>query len=451
MWNEETRAELKKSMETEIAALGIDEQATVLEEPVSWNYLNYEVRYPSLLREPKIGNLYLKRLLEKRTKDENVEDRLLEEVERDGNPERFFGWAHERFLYSHDDDTKGTCLQVMAIVYKNHHSKLPLFRAMGDVVQMVDYTLSRKVRDNLLIFIQCLLYEQINAKEFMNAGGIQLITELMSLVHWDDSLKIAAAQLDNQNVMMLEDSQDVNVREPATYWFYQVPKGYDDAGSEMGPLGMTTLEKAYRDGKIDGKTLMHTKENWEWRPLESFRCLRWRFMMRGTSTLSAVQCAEKCVEIMLTLCELFPVKDDAGTIMKPLPRARTILSDMKLVLPHIVQLLITQQPRLIERASELITLIVEENELLIRKLYRTGLFCFAFMYQGSNVLPLVQLVKNTHTKQLFQGFEDALQMSEKSVVKRSILSTIFPDSLVLYLHHRTAEDFTKTYLGTSTA
>ena len=80
MWNTETRKELQKSMESEIKALGIDEQATVLDEPVSWNYLNYEVRYPSLLREPKIGNLYLRRLLEKRTKDEKVEARLLEEV-----------------------------------------------------------------------------------------------------------------------------------------------------------------------------------------------------------------------------------------------------------------------------------------------------------------------------------------------------------------------------------
>jgi hypothetical protein len=182
MWNDETRAELQKSLLGEISALGIDEQATVLDEPVSWNFLNYEVQYPSLQREPKIGNLYLMRLLEKRVKNEDTDVRLLEEVARDGNPERFFGWAHERFLYSHDDDTKATCLQVMAIVYKHHHTSLPLFRAMADVVEMVDYTLSRKVRDNLLIFIQCLLYEPINAKEFMNAGGIQLVTELMSLV-----------------------------------------------------------------------------------------------------------------------------------------------------------------------------------------------------------------------------------------------------------------------------
>jgi DnaJ family protein C protein 13 len=447
MWNDVTRKELKDAMEAEISALGLNEQATVLQEAISWNYLNFEVRYPSLEAEPRIGNLYLMRLLEKRKRGESVEKRLLEEIERDGNPERFFSWAHERFLYSHDDNTKALCLQVMAIVYKNYHTKLPLFRAMPDIVEMVDFTLSRKVRDNLLVFIQVLLYEQMNAKAFMNAGGIQLITELMSLVHWDDSIKIAAADLDSKDpVMMLEDSKEA-VREPATYWFYKVPKGYDSAGTEVGPLSMTSLEQLYREGKIKGDTEMHTKDDWEWRALSSFRCLRWRFMMKGSSTLSPVEAACNCVDIMLTLCKLFPLKDSDGVLMKPLPQAREILSDMKTVLPHIVQLLITQQPTLIERAAELVSLIVDENKGLQRKLYRTGLFCFAFMYQGSNVMPLVQLVKNTHTLQQFQGFEDALQMNESNIVKKSILSTIFPDSLVLYLHHRTAKDFTKTYLG----
>ena len=448
MWNDQTRKELEQALAAEITAIGVDHQAAVSKEPISWNYMNFEVRYPSLEAEPKIGNLYLRRLLERRRRDEPVEARLLEEIARDGNPERFFGWAHERFLYTHDDDTKATCLQVMAIVYRKHHAKLPLFRAMPDIVEMVDFTLSRKVRDNLLQFIQTLLYEQINAKEFMNAGGIQLITELMSLVHWDDSLKIAAAALDgDEPVMMLEDSKEKVQREPATYWFYEVPKGFDDAGSEVGPISMTALEKLFQEGKVTGTTKMHTKEDWEWRPLNEFRCLRWRFMMDGTSSLSPVEAAEHCVDIMLKLCRLFPIKDADGVIMKPLPKARVILSDIKTVLPHIVQLLITQTPRLIEKSAELITLIVEENEQLQRKLYRTGLFCFAFMYQGSNVTSLVQLVKDTHTLQQFQGFEDALQMNEKSITKKSILSTIFPDSLVLYLHHRATKDFVKTYLA----
>ena len=160
-----------------------------------------------------------------------------------------------------------------------------------------------------------------------------------------------------------------------------------------------------------------------------------------------VEVAEACVDIMLMLCGMFPVTDEYGRMMRPLPRARVLLSDMKTVLPHLVQLFVTQQPRLIEKAAILIKMIAVENEEVVRKLYRTGLFCFAFMYQGSNVLPLVELVKVTHTQQQFQGFEDALMMSEKHIVKKSILSTIFPDSLVLYLHHRSPYDFVKTYLG----
>ena len=66
--------------------------------------------YHSLLAEPMIGNLYLHRLLEKRTRDENVNERLLAEVARDGNPERFFGWAFERFLLSQVRQIKSVSL-----------------------------------------------------------------------------------------------------------------------------------------------------------------------------------------------------------------------------------------------------------------------------------------------------------------------------------------------------
>jgi DnaJ family protein C protein 13 len=445
MWNDTTREELRHAMEAEISALGLDEQGAVRAEAVSWNHRNFEVIYHSLLAEPMIGNLYLHRLLERRTRDENVNERLLAEVARDGNPERFFGWAFERFLLSQDDDTKAVCLQVMTIVYRAHHAKLPVFRAMRDVVAMIDFTFSKKVRDNLLMFIEALLYEPLNAKSFMNANGVELVTELMTLVHWDASLKIAAAGLE-ESVMMLEDAAD-HEKEPATYWFYKVPKGFDDAGQEVGPLSMTSLEKLWPSGVISGGTLMHTKDDWQWKPLKTIRCLRWRFMMTGQSKFTPVEVAIACVDIMLMLCGMFPITDEYGLMMKPLPRARVLLSDMKTVLPHLVQLFITQHPKLIEKASILIKMIADQNDELVRKLYRTGLFCFAFMYQGSNVLPLVSLVKETHARQQFQGFEDALMMSETNVVKQSILSTIFPDSLVLYLHHRSPYDFVKTYLG----
>ena len=42
-----------------------------------------------------------------------------------------------------------------------------------------------------------------------------------------------------------------------------------------------------------------------------------------------VEVAEACVDIMLMLCGMFPVTDEYGRMMRPLPRARVLLSDMK--------------------------------------------------------------------------------------------------------------------------
>ena len=159
-----------------------------------------------------------------------------------------------------------------------------------------------------------------------------MIIELMSLVHWDDSLQIAAADLqDGEQVMMLEDSAERN-REPATYWFYKVPKGSMTLGRSMAHCH----SQRSSTGRLakSRETLVHTKDDWE-ETLMSFRCLRWKFMMSGSSPETPVDVAAGCLDIMLMLVGMFPVKDIFGTNMKPLPRARVMLSDMKKVLPHV--------------------------------------------------------------------------------------------------------------------
>jgi hypothetical protein len=47
--------ELKRFMEAEIAAVGLDKQAAVLDVAISWNHSNFEMVYPSLMAEPMIG------------------------------------------------------------------------------------------------------------------------------------------------------------------------------------------------------------------------------------------------------------------------------------------------------------------------------------------------------------------------------------------------------------
>ena len=52
---------------------------------------------------------------------------------------------------------------------------------------------------------------------------------------------------------------------------------------------MTSLEKLWQSASINGDTLMHTKDDWQWRAVKSIRCLRWRFMMTGQSRFTPVR------------------------------------------------------------------------------------------------------------------------------------------------------------------
>ena len=80
-------------------------------------------------------------------------------------------------------------------------------------------------------------------------------------------------------------------------------------------------------------------------------------------------------------------------------------------------------------------MIVEENDELVRKLYRSGLFCFAFMYQGSNVLPLS---KPHMTSSSFKDLKRTSHVGQRHCEEKH--PTQFPGSLVLYLHHRSQHD-----------
>ena len=112
--------------------------------------------------------------------------------------------------------------------------------------------------------------------------------------------------------------------------------------------------------------------------------------------------------------------------MRPLPRIKRNLSDAT-HLPHIVQLILTFDPILVEKVSTLLHLAMQDNPVLPRycsvessivlavcrlvyilnhraacRLYLTGAFFFINMYTGSNVLPVARLLKHAHLRQSFR-------------------------------------------------
>ena len=65
IWNHRTREELREGLESEMRAFNIDKElggTQALE--VSWNYVEFDVKYESLSEELKIGDNYVRLLLE---------------------------------------------------------------------------------------------------------------------------------------------------------------------------------------------------------------------------------------------------------------------------------------------------------------------------------------------------------------------------------------------------
>lgn len=73
-------------------------------------------------------------------------------------------------------------------------------------------------------------------------------------------------------------------------------------------------------------------------------------------------------------------------------------------LAHIVQLLLTFDPVIVEKVATLLCEVMKDNPE-ISKLYLTGVFYFILMYTGSNVKPIAAFLRLTHMKQAFRSDE----------------------------------------------
>ena len=102
-------------------------------------------------------------------------------------------------------------------------------------------------------------------------------------------------------------------------------------------------------------------------------------------------------------------RDENGAMIRPLPRAKRMLSD-PLALRHVVQLLLTFDPVLVERVATLLVEVMQDNPAA-SQLYLTGVFYFMLMYNGSNVLPVARFLKLTHMKQAAR-MEDVSETTE---------------------------------------
>jgi len=417
LWNAKTRDELKEALDAEMRAFDMDKDLSG-NRLISWNHQEFEVQYPCLSDEIKIGDYYLRVLLE----EDSEEYPIVNAIE-------FFNDLYHRFLLTAKPEMKALCLQAMAKVYSRCYEEIGSFNDTKFIVGMLERTSDKLERDRLLLFLRELLKNKINVKQYLDAGGMKILVDLVVLAHLHTNK--ATIPLQTMMIEAADDSQFGNERE----WYYgNIEK------ERIGPKSFQEMKELWKKGTLRPTTKCWAQGMDGWRPLHSISQLKWCLMASGNHIMNESELAITCLDMLIDICKWYPNRDTDGAVVRPLPRAKRMLSDAS-CLPHIVQLLLTFHPTIVEKVANLLSITCIDNPVMPR-LYMTGVFFFIMMYTGSNVIPIGRFLQETHVKQAFRTEE-----SSTDIQQRSILGHILPEAMICYLENYGAEKFAEIFLG----
>ncbi|XP_035660587.1 dnaJ homolog subfamily C member 13-like isoform X3 [Branchiostoma floridae] len=420
LWNYKTREELRDNLEAEIRAFNVDKELGSTH-TISWNHSEFEVRYECLNEEIKIGEYYLRLLLEEDDNEDNSQIKRSYE---------FFNDLYHRFLLTPKVQMKCMCLQAMTIVYGRCYEEIGTFNDTKYMVGMLERCTDRQERDRLVLFLNKLILNKRNVKELMDANGVKILVDLLTLAHLHTSRAVVPTQTN-----VIEASPDM-MRESEKEWYY----GNADK-ERLGPYSINEMKDFWEEGVITAKTRCWAQGMDGWRPLHNIPQLKWCLLATSQAVMNESELATLILNMLIRICEYYPSRDPDGAIIRPLPRAKRLVAETT-CLPHIVQLLLTFDPVLVEKVATVMWHIMQDNPQLPR-LYLSGVFFFIMMYTGSNIVPVARFLKYTHTQQAFRA-EDA---KSSDIMQRSILGQILPEAMVHYLENYGAEKFSEIFLG----
>ncbi|XP_042237903.1 dnaJ homolog subfamily C member 13-like isoform X4 [Homarus americanus] len=422
LWNYKTREELRVALEAEMRAFNEDRDVRG-GMVIAWNHHEFEVSYPSLKDEIKIGDYYLRILLEQENNTSEEDSPIRKSYE-------FFNDLYHRFLLTPKVAMKCLCLQAMALVYGLHHKDIGQFNDTRYIVTMLSRTCDKLERDRLLLFLNKLILEKSNVREVVEAGGVRILSDLLTLAHLHVSRAVMATQTN-----VIEASPDM-ARDSEKEWYYQ-----GSNKERAGPYSFKELKEIWSNGTLSPKTLCWAQGMDGWHPLTNIPQLKWSMAATGNAVMTESDLATLILNMLITMCRYFPSRTEDGAVIRPLPRIKRLLSD-SLSLPHIVQLLLTFDPVLVEKVSTLMVEIMQDNPN-ISTVYTTGVFYFILMYMGSNVLPIGYFLHMSHMQQSFRAEEN----SGGDIMQQSILGQILPEAMVCYLENYGADKFAEIFLG----
>ncbi|KAL0482891.1 DnaJ [Acrasis kona] len=369
IWDERTQKELITRLQTEIS------QNDKLPENVVWNHEEFNISYECLSNEPQVGKYYLRFFLSPRFDMGWGDDAVVD------NPVDFIEQLHDQIMLSPSDAMVCLCLRVATCVYMFHKQEIGPYPYMHHICELLKDR-SHQVQSqyqrmlvlvDVLNFVRQLLVNSENIESFVRFGGIQIILGYISMIH---------GQLPD-----VPDKVDLN--------------GTIDSTT---PLIMSALNyqehNSINPNRISDQPNIH------------------------------VTVIQSSVRILLGVLTHHPDMDHKDRIIVPMPVAKNILSTPNII-PHLIQLLLFgDHGNMFIFITQLLKSLIMYNDDLIPELYRTGLFYLLFLYDGSSIEDMVQILQYAHRA----------QSSETS-----ILSDILPDQLIYRLDTWSVQDFCTAY------
>uniref|UniRef100_A0A8R1HPJ1 J domain-containing protein n=1 Tax=Caenorhabditis japonica TaxID=281687 RepID=A0A8R1HPJ1_CAEJA len=432
IWNEKTREEFRHAMDTETRALASEKEQAPTGLPIAWNHTEFQIRYPSLLEEIKIGDYYLRLLLVEA--DENATPIH--------NPLEFFNNVYHRFLLSTKVDMKCLCLRAMAITYARHHMTIGAFQDAKYFVEMLAKCINPLERDHLVLLLSKLALNKENVRELIVANILPLFVDLCVLAH----LHVQRAKVQNQT-NVIEASAEQMAEGGSEEWYY-----HDKENKQIGPLSFEKMKSLYQEKTIFEKTQVWAAGMDKWMSLAAVTQFRWTICQqkeqpnelgKGTfqaTILNFTDLSVLCLDTILQMCEFFPSRDAHDCVVRPMPSVKKQLTE-PVLLYQLVQLLLTYDPQIVQRVAVLLYLVMQDNPFLPR-LYLSGVFYFILMYNGSNVLPIARFLHYTHMKQAYRSTLPHLDST-----RQSVLATLLPEAATFYLEQYGPEKYAEVFLG----
>lgn len=436
IWNYKTREELREALEEEINHFKSD-KVLYSHQLISWNFAEFEVKYPSLNEEIKIGDFYLRLLLTQENQTagggaagSGDQGNKLTNKLFIKNADYFFNSLYHKFLSNNRIEMKSDCLQAMAIIYDNYHEEIREFDDVEFLVSLLLTTRHRLLRDRIIKFFHVLIKDKVHIKKLIHSNAIPILIDFTALSH----LHVNRAVIHTQtNVIEASAGQLTGAMEKE----WHVSENQTDK-----PFSLADLKEMWEAGQINEDTKCWAQGYNSWNKLSDIVQLKWTFLGQGASIFRENDMTVLIIDILIRMSEAYPSRSTDDSIIRPISKIKQILSNDH-YLPHLVHLLLTFDPTVVEKVATLLCLIMQDNPR-ITLLYQTGLFYFIMMYTGSNIAPISRLLHLTHMKQSFKSEENVTNLS---VLQKSILSQILPEAMVCFLENYGPEHFSKVFLG----